>query len=65
MIIKDTFFSKKYTINCRGNLIDLSEPKIMGILNITPDSFYDGGRYNDDTGVKKQLKKLKKVFQQI
>ncbi len=58
MIIKDTFFSKKYTINCRGNLIDLSEPKIMGILNITPDSFYDGGRYNDDTGVKKQLKKL-------
>ncbi len=33
------------TINCKGQLIDLSSPKIMGILNITPDSFYDGGRY--------------------
>ena len=34
------------TINCAGKLIDLSTPKIMGILNITPDSFYDGGKYN-------------------
>ena len=31
------------TINCNGRLIELNEPKIMGILNITPDSFYDGG----------------------
>ena len=31
------------TINCKGKLIDLSSPKVMGILNITPDSFYDGG----------------------
>lgn len=31
-------------INCKGRLIDLSVPKIMGILNVTPDSFYDGGR---------------------
>lgn len=31
-------------INCRGRLIDLSVPKVMGILNLTPDSFYDGGR---------------------
>lgn len=35
------------TINCRGRLIDLSQPKVMGVLNLTPDSFYDGGRYND------------------
>lgn len=33
-------------INCKGKLIDLSHPKVMGILNITPDSFYDGGRNN-------------------
>ena len=33
------------TINCNGSLIDLSSPKVMGILNITPDSFYDGGKY--------------------
>jgi dihydropteroate synthase len=33
------------TINCNGNLIDLVRPKVMGILNITPDSFFDGGKY--------------------
>lgn len=32
------------TINCNGQLIDLSVPKVMGILNVTPDSFYDGGK---------------------
>lgn len=32
------------TINCKGKLIDISNPKVMGILNITPDSFYDGGQ---------------------
>ncbi|WP_029037970.1 dihydropteroate synthase [Salinimicrobium xinjiangense] len=30
-------------INCKGQLIDLSTPRVMGILNLTPDSFYDGG----------------------
>lgn len=33
------------TLNCQGEIVDLSTPKIMGILNVTPDSFYDGGRY--------------------
>ncbi len=33
------------SINCRGRLIDFETPKVMGILNITPNSFYDGGRY--------------------
>lgn len=37
------------TINCKGRLIDLSSPKVMGILNITPDSFYDGGKYKSDS----------------
>ena len=32
-----------HTINCKGTLIDLSIPKVMGIINTTPDSFYDGG----------------------
>ena len=32
------------TINVRGRLIDLSTPKVMGILNATPDSFYSGSR---------------------
>lgn len=34
------------TLNCRGKLADLSAPVVMGILNVTPDSFFDGGRYN-------------------
>ncbi|MFP2996582.1 dihydropteroate synthase [Spongiivirga sp. MCCC 1A20706] len=39
------------TINCKGTLIDLSSPKVMGILNITPDSFYDGGRYKNESDI--------------
>lgn len=34
------------TINCAGILIDLAQPKIMGVLNSTPDSFYDGGKFD-------------------
>jgi dihydropteroate synthase len=45
MNFKDTFFSGKLTINCQGRIIDLSVPRVMGILNITSDSFYDGSRY--------------------
>ncbi|ASU35817.1 dihydropteroate synthase [Mucilaginibacter xinganensis] len=41
---KDTFFRKKATVNAGGKLIDLSEPKVMGIINLTPDSFYSGSR---------------------
>ena len=43
------------TINCSTTLIDLSSPKVMGILNLTPDSFYDGGRY----------KKAKQVLEHV
>lgn len=41
---KDTFFQKKVTLNAGGKLIDLSRPKVMGIINLTPDSFYAGSR---------------------
>lgn len=33
------------TINCQGQLIDLATPKVMGILNVTPNSFFDGGKH--------------------
>jgi dihydropteroate synthase len=46
------------TINCKGNLIDLSTPKIMGILNVTPDSFYDGGSYKNETEILSQVEKM-------
>lgn len=42
-------------INCRGKLIDLSRPKVMGILNVTPDSFYDGGKFKSDMEILKQV----------
>jgi dihydropteroate synthase len=45
MSFKDTLFSAKRTLNCGGAVIDFSQPRVMGILNLTPDSFYDGGRY--------------------
>lgn len=35
------------TINCKGTLVDLTSPKVMGILNVTPDSFYDGGKHKN------------------
>ncbi|NHN24795.1 dihydropteroate synthase [Flavobacterium jejuense] len=46
------------TINCKGNLIDLSIPKVMGILNITPDSFYDGGKYKEEFVILNQVEKM-------
>ena len=55
---KDTFFKKKRFINCGGKYLDLSAPRIMGVLNITPDSFYDGGKYTDAPSILKQAGKL-------
>ena len=46
------------TINCRGSLIDLSSPKVMGILNVTPNSFYDGGKYADEKSMLSQVEKM-------
>ena len=48
------------TLNCKGQLIDLKTPKIMGILNVTPDSFYDGGRFKNEEDVLIQVEKLLK-----
>lgn len=45
-------------INCNGTLIDLSLPKVMGILNITPDSFFDGGNYNNPTAILNHVEKM-------
>ncbi len=46
------------TINCKGHLIDLSRPRVMGILNLTPDSFYDGGRYRDERTILAQTERM-------
>lgn len=48
------------TLNCNGTLIDLSVPKVMGILNLTPDSFYDGGKYKNVESISSQVEKMLK-----
>ena len=45
-------------INCGGKLIDLTKPKIMGILNVTPDSFYDGGKFLNSDKYLMQVEKM-------
>jgi dihydropteroate synthase len=58
-VAKDTVFTKKKTLNCRGKLLDLSTPVVMGILNLTPDSFYDGGELDTiDAAITKCAKML-------
>jgi dihydropteroate synthase len=46
------------SINCNGTLIDLSAPKVMGILNCTPDSFFDGGKYHNSAAIVNQVEKM-------
>jgi dihydropteroate synthase len=46
------------TINCKGNLIDLSQPKVMGILNSTPDSFYEGSRISSQKNLLQTVEKM-------
>ncbi|NGY37133.1 dihydropteroate synthase [Flavobacterium sp. XN-5] len=46
------------TINCKGQLIDLLIPRVMGILNVTPNSFFDGGKYNDESELLIQVEKM-------
>ncbi|XMO87079.1 dihydropteroate synthase [Algibacter sp. AS12] len=46
------------TINCKGKLIDLSSPKVMGILNVTPDSFYDGDSHKNEAEILKHVEQM-------
>lgn len=55
---KDTFFQVKKTLNVGGKIIDLTEPKVMGILNITPDSFFSGSRLQTEKEILLQAEKM-------
>jgi len=59
MAYKNTVFQQKLTLNVRGTLMNLSKPKIMGVLNLTPDSFYDGGKNNS---LKNALRKTEQLL---
>ncbi|SEM41119.1 dihydropteroate synthase [Chryseobacterium taichungense] len=57
--LSDTLnFQTFNSINCNGRLVDLSVPKIMGILNLTPDSFSDGGKFNTEKSALEQTHKM-------
>ncbi len=55
------FLKRKNTINLNGRLIDLARPVVMGILNVTPDSFFDGGKYKTE---KKVISRAEEILEQ-
>jgi len=55
---KDTFLNRKTTLNVKGKLIDLERPAVMGILNVTPDSFYDPSRMTGTDAALAQAEKF-------
>ncbi len=60
MIANNPLTPKYFSINCKGQLLSLDTPVIMGILNTTPDSFFDGGKYhNIDLAIRQTEKMLK------
>lgn len=56
--MKPEFFERKKTINCNGKLLDLQKPMVMGILNVSPDSFYDGGKYTNIDKVQARIDEM-------
>ena len=48
---------RKYSINCKGALISFEQPKVMGIVNLTPDSFFDGGKNSSEVQILKSVEK--------
>lgn len=55
---QNTAFSTNKTLNIRGRLLDLHTPRVMGILNVTPDSFYDGDRFITEVSILNQVEKM-------
>jgi len=53
-----TFINQSFSINCRGKLLIIDKPIVMGILNLTPNSFSDGGMFNSE---KKALFRVEKM----
>lgn len=49
---------EQHTLNCLGTVVDLRTPVIMGILNITPDSFYDGGKFTEESRIINQAGRM-------
>ena len=52
------FLKRKSTINLGGELINFSHPVVMGIVNVTPDSFYDGGKIESEKELLSVVEKM-------
>ncbi len=55
---ENKIFCTNQTMNIRGRLVSLANPSIMGVLNVTPDSFYDGGKYDSDEAILTQTETM-------
>jgi dihydropteroate synthase len=51
-------FYEQTTLNCKGHLLDLRDPIVMGVINITPDSFYEGSRATEEYTLLKQAERM-------
>ena len=58
-------FNQSLSLNCAGKLLDLEDPIVMGILNLTPDSFYKESRYSDEKTILHQVEKMLKAGAKI
>jgi dihydropteroate synthase len=58
MTAKDTFFQTKKTLRIGGKIINLSQPKVMGILNLTPDSFFKDSRIQTEKKLLQEAEKM-------
>jgi len=61
--MKAEVFNRKKTLNCKGILLDLQKPLVMGILNISPDSFFDGGKYSEIKKVEARIDEM--ILQEV
>ena len=55
---RDKFLNNKRSINCRGKLLNLDKKRVMGILNVTSDSFFDGGKYQNSDAIAKRVDEI-------
>ncbi|MFN8294897.1 MAG: dihydropteroate synthase [Chitinophagales bacterium] len=49
---------KNFTLNCKGKLLSIDVPVVMGILNLTSDSFFDGGKYTNEAAILNRVEQM-------
>ena len=57
---KNNLNHRIFTLNCKGRILLIDQPAMMGIMNITPDSFYTGSRFTNLSSILKQVEKMLK-----